>query len=246
MTRSAFVSFIPGDGVCCRRPAVHGPRSNARDGSTASHSLSDHHGPSPDDDERLDPAEPDFRRHQSAHDAPIARARRQLSPDASVRGQSREMAASAISSAASSVSTSARRMSFEYRFGIMRHLEAIASRANRGRAIEFSAKYDGWHQSDDVAGFDVRHRVDRRRQQLRREQRDGSQELRAGARSSSSPATIGTPLRAVRHALLGRQDRNKRHGRRQHRGSSASVCVCGSGGLELSQRRSRRRGSAGS
>jgi uncharacterized beta barrel domain-containing protein DUF5777 len=38
-------------------------------------------------------------------------------------------------------------MSFEYRFGIMRHLELIASRANRSRAIEFSAKYDGWHQS---------------------------------------------------------------------------------------------------
>jgi hypothetical protein len=38
-------------------------------------------------------------------------------------------------------------MSFEYRFGLMRGLEAIASRANRGRTIEFSAKYDAVHQS---------------------------------------------------------------------------------------------------
>jgi len=38
-------------------------------------------------------------------------------------------------------------MSFEYRFGVMKHLEAIVSRANRARAIEFSAKYDGWHQN---------------------------------------------------------------------------------------------------
>jgi len=37
-------------------------------------------------------------------------------------------------------------MSFEYRFGIARHLELIASRANRGAVIEFSAKYDAVHQ----------------------------------------------------------------------------------------------------
>lgn len=38
-------------------------------------------------------------------------------------------------------------MSFEYRFGIASRLEAIASRANRGRTIEFSAKYNALHQS---------------------------------------------------------------------------------------------------
>jgi hypothetical protein len=41
-------------------------------------------------------------------------------------------------------------MSFEYRFGIMRHLELVASRANRGAVIEFSAKYDAIHQSSDT------------------------------------------------------------------------------------------------
>lgn len=41
-------------------------------------------------------------------------------------------------------------MSFEYRFGVMRHLELIASRANRGAVIEFSAKYDAVHQNADM------------------------------------------------------------------------------------------------
>ena len=35
----------------------------------------------------------------------------------------------------------------EYRFGIMKHLEAIASRTNVNRAIQFSAKYDAFHES---------------------------------------------------------------------------------------------------
>lgn len=35
----------------------------------------------------------------------------------------------------------------EFRFGVMRHLEAIVQRTNRSRAVQFSAKYDGWHQS---------------------------------------------------------------------------------------------------
>jgi hypothetical protein len=35
----------------------------------------------------------------------------------------------------------------EFRFGVMRHLEAVVERTNRGRTIEFSGKYDGWHQS---------------------------------------------------------------------------------------------------
>jgi hypothetical protein len=35
----------------------------------------------------------------------------------------------------------------EYRFGVMKHLEAIASRTNVDRDIQFSAKYDAFHQS---------------------------------------------------------------------------------------------------
>ncbi len=37
-------------------------------------------------------------------------------------------------------------MSFEYRFGVMKHLEAIAARTNNDRNIQFSAKYDAFHQ----------------------------------------------------------------------------------------------------
>jgi len=37
-------------------------------------------------------------------------------------------------------------MSFEYRFGVMKHLEAIAARTNFDRNIQFSAKYDAFHQ----------------------------------------------------------------------------------------------------
>jgi hypothetical protein len=36
---------------------------------------------------------------------------------------------------------------FEYRFGVMKHLEAIAARTNFDRDIQLSAKYDAFHQS---------------------------------------------------------------------------------------------------
>ena len=39
-------------------------------------------------------------------------------------------------------------LGLEYRFGLMRHLQAVVLRTNRARAIQFSAKYDAWHQSD--------------------------------------------------------------------------------------------------
>jgi hypothetical protein len=34
----------------------------------------------------------------------------------------------------------------EYRFGVLRHLEAIIQRTSIGQTIQFSAKYDGWRQ----------------------------------------------------------------------------------------------------
>jgi hypothetical protein len=37
-------------------------------------------------------------------------------------------------------------ISFEYRFGVMKHLQAIASRTNIGKVVQFSAKYDLVHQ----------------------------------------------------------------------------------------------------
>lgn len=42
----------------------------------------------------------------------------------------------------------------EYRFGVMKHLEAIASRTNVDRNIQFVAKYDAFHQSaSNPVGF---------------------------------------------------------------------------------------------
>ncbi|MBZ5559684.1 MAG: DUF5777 family beta-barrel protein [Acidobacteriia bacterium] len=37
-------------------------------------------------------------------------------------------------------------MSFEYRFGVMKHLEAIAARTNFDKNVQFSTKYDAFHQ----------------------------------------------------------------------------------------------------
>lgn len=36
----------------------------------------------------------------------------------------------------------------EYRFGVVRHLQAIVMRTNFGKTFQFSAKYDGWQQSE--------------------------------------------------------------------------------------------------
>jgi len=38
-------------------------------------------------------------------------------------------------------------ISFEYRFGLTKHLQGIASRTNIGKVIQFSAKYDALHQT---------------------------------------------------------------------------------------------------
>jgi hypothetical protein len=35
----------------------------------------------------------------------------------------------------------------EFRYGVMKHLEAIVQRTSISRTIQFSAKYDGWHQT---------------------------------------------------------------------------------------------------
>ena len=35
----------------------------------------------------------------------------------------------------------------EFRYGVMKHLQAIVQRTSLGKTIQFSAKYDGWHQT---------------------------------------------------------------------------------------------------
>jgi len=37
----------------------------------------------------------------------------------------------------------------EFRVGVARHLEAVVQRTSIGKTIQFSAKYDGWHQTTD-------------------------------------------------------------------------------------------------
>ena len=35
----------------------------------------------------------------------------------------------------------------EFRYGVMKHLQAVVQRTSLSRTIQFSAKYDGWHQT---------------------------------------------------------------------------------------------------
>ena len=38
----------------------------------------------------------------------------------------------------------------EFRYGVMKHLEAIVLRTSIGRTFQFTAKYDGWHQTEKM------------------------------------------------------------------------------------------------
>jgi hypothetical protein len=38
-------------------------------------------------------------------------------------------------------------IALEFRFGVMRHLQAVVQRTSLNRTIQFSAKYDAWHQN---------------------------------------------------------------------------------------------------
>jgi hypothetical protein len=38
----------------------------------------------------------------------------------------------------------------EYRFGIMKHLEAVVLRTSLSKTFQFTGKYDGWHQGDKM------------------------------------------------------------------------------------------------
>lgn len=38
----------------------------------------------------------------------------------------------------------------EFRYGVMKHLEAIVLRTSIGRTFQFTAKYDGWHQTANM------------------------------------------------------------------------------------------------
>lgn len=146
MTRSAFASFVVGAlGVVLAVPSAARAQTPTSS-STASTATPATQAASDDDDGRLDPAEPDFVviNLPSTLRLPVHASNFHMSHrfdgnlrDGSFTDQLSNLFGIDVGAA----------ISLEYRFGIMRHLEAIVSRANRGRAIEFSAKYDGWHQS---------------------------------------------------------------------------------------------------
>jgi uncharacterized beta barrel domain-containing protein DUF5777 len=146
VTRSALASFVLVAFVAVLVAPCAAYGQTPATSSTASTATPATQAPSDDDDGRLDLAEPDFVviNLPSTLRLPVHAGNFHLTHR--FEGNLRDGSFSDQLSSLFGVDVGAA-MSFEYRFGIMRHLEAIASRANRGRAIEFSAKYDGWHQS---------------------------------------------------------------------------------------------------
>ena len=145
MTRSAFASFVLGALAAVLVPSAARGQTPATS-STASTATPATQAASDDDDGRLDLAEPDFVviNLPSTLRLPVHSSNFHMSHR--FEGNLRDGSFTDQLSNFFGVDVGAA-INLEYRFGIMKHLEAIVSRANRSRVIEFSAKYDGWHQS---------------------------------------------------------------------------------------------------
>jgi Membrane bound beta barrel domain (DUF5777) len=100
-----------------------------------------------DDDARLDPAEPDFVVINLPTTLRLPRHKGDFHLTHRFEGNLRDGSFSDQLSNFFGVDVGAA-LGLEYRFGLMRHLQAIVLRTNRARAIQFSAKYDAWHQND--------------------------------------------------------------------------------------------------
>ena len=99
-----------------------------------------------DDDERLDPAEPDF----SVINLPSTLRLPKYKSDFHLMHRFGEnLRADSFNVQLQNLFgiDQGATIGLEYRFGIARHLEGIVLRTNNGRTVQFSAKYDGWHQS---------------------------------------------------------------------------------------------------
>jgi Membrane bound beta barrel domain (DUF5777) len=148
VTRAAFVStFLTMTVVALALPSpAHGQTPDA--GSTASTQPSaTTTAHSEDDDERLDPAEPDFVVINLPTTLRLPRHKGVFHLTHRFEGNLRDGSFSDQLSNFFGVDVGAA-LGLEYRFGVMRHLEAIVLRTNRARAIQFSAKYDVLHQND--------------------------------------------------------------------------------------------------
>jgi Membrane bound beta barrel domain (DUF5777) len=129
---------------------AHGQTPEA--GSTAStpaSSTTAAQPPSDDDDERLDPAEPDFVVINLPTTLRLPRHKGDFHLTHRFEGNLRDGSFTDQLSNFFGVDVGAA-LGLEYRFGVMRHLQAVVLRTNRARAIQFSAKYDALHQSDTL------------------------------------------------------------------------------------------------
>jgi hypothetical protein len=148
VTRSAFVSmFLAVAVVALGRPSpAHGQTPEA--GSTASTQPSATTTAHPDDDdERLDPAEPDFVVINLPTTLRLPRHKGDFHLTHRFEGNLRDGSFTDQLSNFFGVDVGAS-LGLEYRFGVMRHLQGIVLRTNRARAIQFSAKYDAIRQND--------------------------------------------------------------------------------------------------
>lgn len=148
MTRSAFVStFLAMAVVALALPSpAQGQTPEA--GSTAStqpSSTTTAH--TSDDDERLDPAEPDFVVINLPTTLRLPRHKGDFHLTHRFEGNLRDGSFTDQLSNFFGVDVGAA-LGLEYRFGVMRHLQAVVLRTNRARAIQFSGKYDAFRQND--------------------------------------------------------------------------------------------------
>jgi len=102
--------------------------------------------PMPDDDARLDPLEPDFVlvNLPTTLRLPVRAGNFHLT-----HRFNENLAHDEFSTQAGNLfglDTGAN-IGLEFRFGVMRHLEAIVQRTSISQDVQFSAKYDGWHQN---------------------------------------------------------------------------------------------------
>ncbi|HMJ81700.1 MAG TPA: DUF5777 family beta-barrel protein, partial [Vicinamibacterales bacterium] len=126
---------------------AHGQTPEAGSAASTQPSTTTTAPPASDDDERLDPAEPDFVVINLPTTLRLPRHKGDFHLTHRFEGNLRDGSFTDQLSNFFGVDVGAA-LGLEYRFGVMRHLEAIVLRTNRARAIQFSGKYDAWHQSD--------------------------------------------------------------------------------------------------
>ena len=102
--------------------------------------------PSDDDHERMRPAEPDFVTINLPTTLPLPA--RGMNFHLSHRFNE-DLRNDSIGTQFSNVFglDNGANIGLEFRYGVLKHLEAVVQRTSIGKTIQFSAKYDGWHQT---------------------------------------------------------------------------------------------------